>query len=149
MLPTHASPVTPTGRAAWHPSTHRAPPEESGIPSSSPWHPSRSPLSHPTADAGGTGAKGERGRPPSLARAGPDSSCAPGAALGAPPAAAASALGRGRAQPFLPGTQRGVALSRQVPINGVFYLTGEIKSPYKRSAKELSQQLAGGRQVQP
>lgn len=66
------------------------------------------------------------------------------AVLGALPEGTASALGRRGARPPLPGTERGAALSRQVPINGVFYLTGEIKSLY-RGAKEMSQQLAEGR----
>lgn len=57
------------------------------------------------------------------------------AVLGALPEATASALGRRGARPPLPGTERGAALSRQVPINGVFYLTGEIKSLYRERRK--------------
>lgn len=35
------------------------------------------------------------------------------------------------AQPFPPGQRRGAAPSRQLSINGVFYLTGEIKSQHR------------------
>lgn len=47
-----------------------------------------------------------------------------------------------------PGTGREAAMGRRVPINGVFSLTGEIKSQ-QSSVKEMSQQLAQGRQAQP
>lgn len=135
MLLTHASPMKPASRATWHPLTWQAPLEESGIPSSSCWHPSHSPLSHPTSDMGAQEQKGGACLATQLARAGLGISQAPGAVPGALPAAAASALGGRRAQPFLPGTQRRAALSRQVPINGVFYLTGEIKSLNREAQK--------------
>lgn len=113
--------VKPNGRATWCPLARPAPPEEPGIPSSSQWRPSHRPLSprirHGHSSTGGACPAA----PP--ARAGPLS-----VHLQQQPQPR-------RARPFLPGTWRTVALSRQVPINGVFYLTGEIKSLYREAQK--------------
>lgn len=122
-LLTHVSPTKPSGRAARRPLARPAPPEEPGTPSSSHWHPSHCPLS-PVSDMGTT-ARGERVWLHRWHFPGPLSVCP-------------------QQQPQLLATEstalparnlEKVALSRQVPINGVFYLTGEIKSLYREVQK--------------
>lgn len=103
--------MEPAGRATWHPLAQQAPPEESGTPGSSLWHPSHSPSSHPPQH----GAQELQGSV---------SGCA----------ASIDSLSR-TVQPFLPGQRQGAAQSRQVSINGAFHLTGEIKSLYREAQK--------------
>lgn len=72
-----------------------------------PWHPTGIPPTapHPTPSAVGTGAAGEHWQPQQ----------------------------DGTALPAWTGVR--AALSRRVPINGVFYLTGEIESLYREAQK--------------